>query len=1183
MPASPRLTASVRLAALLLAGVSMPLAAEPIRVSGSVIRGLDQGVSGARVEILPAYESYAEAVRRLREGSGAAPLAAASTGADGGFELAVPASGCFRLVVRADGYLPMENPLVPLMEDTNLAPVPLIPASLLEVQVVGDDGRPLAGIEVGIEDAQERMLRATLGTNIGEEISRRWRLADRSGISGPDGKVTLPRSPGEAPVLTALSPRFLGQHMAAASPGPAAVFRLLPRPTAKLEARDAGDRPVAGALIRWRSHPVAVTGPRGRVEIAPAEGDPFDLESAGGGWARVAPKPGSQVLPVRLLPRRRITGKVLDAVSRAPLRGAMVWAGRPPVAPVAFSSAGGAFQLDAPPREVQLEGAAPGFFLDKPPTAPPGVAAPVLLTLTPAAAISGLVVDAAGQPVATAQVGLDSRLPPYVDGGTIRTGPDGRFRLTGLHPDSAYGLVAAREGRAVTKATVRTAPAGRSTPPVRIVMAPGTTLSGRVAGEDGQPVAGAKLVLMNLQAIGKVAQATSDEEGRFELRHLSAGKLDLLAEHPRHARAHLAGIEITAGGTAVDLGTVTMPDGTAIEGRVTDSRGTPIAGAEVQAAPESRDPFDLIPLQWGEDGSTGGARTGVDGGFRVEPLRRGALYNVAVTHPGYATASAPRVKTPTEEPVRIEMKEARTLSGRVVGPEGEPVPGASLTWFEENRTGLRTSSSSRSLGQTDDDGRFQVLDLLPGTTANLAVQAQGYQPRQVEGLRIPEDRDLTDVKVALERAALLEVRVISAEGEPVSGVWVRAEPKRKKLETGTFGLGAQVEPGNTDAGGRCRLSVQPGTYDVVAMKEGQAVRESVVAGSASTAVELRFPPGAPVSGRVVGEDGMGIGNVAVTMRQARSLLVWAQTEADGTFRFAGVARGSYRLEAREMTSERSSDPLEIVVAGEPVRNLELRLGPRRDGVTLTGRLLGLAPEEIPQVQVSASGGEEISRQGSVAREGIYRIEDIMPGEWEVYAYLPTGRAAQGKLRIEPGSRAANLDLEFPAGLTLSGRVLVDGSPLAGAEVQLLSSRGGTLTDLTAYDGRFTFRSAPPGDATLLISGPGGIGGSRSFRITESLEMPVELSTGRLGGTVLAASGEPVEDAVLEMQGWLPELKMPFLSTSARSGAGGAFEVPRLGAGTYRITVRKNGFAPAEVRVEILPGRETTVEVRLQPR
>src|SRR3954464_1771077 len=100
--------ASLRLA-LPLPASPLALRPQPIHVTGRALMDRTRGLSGARVEIFSAYEGYAEAVHRLAP----APVATGQTDSKGFFDLTVPASGCFRLVVRTAGDLPMEYPLLP--------------------------------------------------------------------------------------------------------------------------------------------------------------------------------------------------------------------------------------------------------------------------------------------------------------------------------------------------------------------------------------------------------------------------------------------------------------------------------------------------------------------------------------------------------------------------------------------------------------------------------------------------------------------------------------------------------------------------------------------------------------------------------------------------------------------------------------------------------------------------------------------------------------------------------------------------------------------------------------------------------------------------------------------------------------------------------------------------------------
>ena len=194
-----------------LALLALPLAAaaaEPIRVTGRVLAmDGESGKAGARVELFPAYEDHAAALRRLNEKVEPAPLATARSGADGSFEIAAPESGGFRVMVQAKGHLPMEIPFLLLTEDADLPETYLPPGQPLEVRTVGPDGQPLAGIEVRLSDPQSRWRGER------DEDPSNWRIAERRGISGDEGRLTLPVFAQESPELTATSAAFLGQTM----------------------------------------------------------------------------------------------------------------------------------------------------------------------------------------------------------------------------------------------------------------------------------------------------------------------------------------------------------------------------------------------------------------------------------------------------------------------------------------------------------------------------------------------------------------------------------------------------------------------------------------------------------------------------------------------------------------------------------------------------------------------------------------------------------------------------------------------------------------------------------------------------------------------------------------------------------------------------------------------------------
>jgi hypothetical protein len=1166
------------LAALVLLSLPFALAAQPLQVTGRAVDDQDQGLAGARVELLPAQEGYADAVRRLKKEPGPAPLATAVTDTEGRFRIAAPGPGCFRLVVRADGHLSMEYPLAPLVEDRELPAVLLQERASLEIRIVGADGRPLPGISARLE-AEEYPGLATEG-----EALASWQLARWDGTSGPEGKLALPRELGERSRLAILDPRFLGQGMGVQGYETGPVLRLVPGPATRIEVLDAAGHPVPGALIRWKGEPVAVTGPRGRAEIASPEGDTLTVEGPAGQQAKLSSRLDKGILTVRLEPPHPVTGRIVDEAGGKPVPRAVLWSGWPPATSPVLSATDGSFQLDLPPGgEGGIESAAAGFLPGARRFVKKGQTGPLLLKLSPAAAIAGLVVDSAGRPVAGAEIELDGRTDPFGEE-PLRTGPDGRFRLPGLRPGSAYKVTVKHEGFAPARETVRTAPAGRAASPARIVLKDGATVAGWLAGEDGRPVDGADLALVSpADRFGRsAAHARSDAEGKFAFRHLLPGAFDLIALHPRHAKLRMEGIEVSPGAGPVDLGRLTMPDGTTIEGLVVDGHGAPVVGAEIMPMPTQEEDMDLMAFRNREGQGQEPVRTGPDGRFRLEGLRAGSRYELVAVHPEYGMASAPGVKAPTEEPVRIEMKKMRIFSGRVVGPEGEPVAGAELSWVQESRIGGGASFSASGAGFTDAEGRFQVPELSPGL-GDLVARAPGYMEGRLPRTRLATESDVSDLKIVLDRGSVLEVRVLGSEGEPISGVWVNVSPQSPTGGLQPFSaFGTSPKP--TDAEGRWRTSVAPGNYEVSALVKGRALRGRAAVGAGTTAVELRMPSGAEISGRVVLEDGAGAPEAVVSLTDPSGFTTGIPTEPDGGFLFAGVADGSYRLAAQEMaggTPGVSSDPLEISVKGQSIRGLELRLTRHPEGVRLTGRLLRFPPDEIPLVRLLASGPGV--RKGEVDPSGTYLVKGLPPGTWTVQAILPSGRETHATVEVRPGDTELTRDLDLSPGVTISGRILVDGVPLAGATVQSLGVDQEGRQDRTAYDGSFALQGVGYGPVTLLVGTSGGIGASRRLMIREKQEIEIAIATGRLLGKVVSATGEPLENANLDVEGWVEDLQVPFATVGAQSGESGLFELPRLGAGLYRIVATKPGFAPVEVRVEVRPGRDNTVEVRLPPR
>jgi protocatechuate 3,4-dioxygenase beta subunit len=359
------------------------------------------------------------------------------------------------------------------------------------------------------------------------------------------------------------------------------------------------------------------------------------------------------------------------------------------------------------------------------------------------------------------------------------------------------------------------------------------------------------------------------------------------------------------------------------KGIVVDAHGSPVAGAIIeidQEMPiEDGGEIENLDAFWEEYESA------EDGTFRIPGLRHGGRYDVTVKHPRFVEKTLTGVKAPNAEPVRIVLQGGGSLAGRVVGPEGEPVPGAMIHAVEEEHSEHGVSRSSHSIASTDQEGRFRAYGLPPGSLI-LEVKAAGYTPRRVDDLHISEDQDLKDFKIVLDAGLQLDIQVLDARGKPVpnKGVYVMPE--------GTGEVRSFFE-NHCDTGnqGRCRRTVsQAGVYEVHVTQGGfhaAGAMSRVRTDGKITPVEIRLPGGVEISGRVLGEDGTPTSRAEVLLSWGEKNHTGGSVGQNGNFRFSDVADGKYRLIARpaNTTHNSSATVLEIEVAGQALRDLELRL------------------------------------------------------------------------------------------------------------------------------------------------------------------------------------------------------------------------------------------------------------------
>lgn len=881
-----------------------------------------------------------------------------------------------------------------------------------------------------------------------------------------------------------------------------------------------------------------------------------------------------------------LSGQVVDASSRKPIPGALVRAPADSDTSVR-ADAEGRFQVAAPGRRrFDLEVLAPGYLPKKAVITRPQLVSRKIGTLALARAgkLRGKVVDPQGRPVAGADVvailqgALGARAfsasDPVADRATAD--PQGRFELPRVRPEQTYEIRASRAGAfpAAQRATVGD-PAAQPRD-LTLVLAPTRAARGKVQDPAGQPIADAEVAVRpalrpGASPSGATEEPTvrSDPQGIFSIPEAPAAEIELSVRKRGYAPAFLPAIRIDPGTGPADLGVVTLRPGAKLAGRVVDPRGQTVSGAEIFTLAQ---PLSSNEAERALKGRKPAASSGADGRFAVEDLAQGVPVYLVVRAAGYLIAQVRGVRPPAPQPVTIRLEPEAVLRGRVVDEGGEPVAGArvDLRWQaylpeEPDRpVGEPVFRNARSAA----DGRFELREI-PAGTAHVSAGAAGFVSPEPKAVDLPRPAAAGELRLVLERGAILQGRVTSASGEPVPAVRV--------------GVGGSAASTNDD-GLYWLEGAELGRQEVLFLHPsyGRLAKPFDVQPGVNV-LDVAFEPGVEVTGRVVDESGRPVSGARVELgsenhfdlKQYRDV-----TGGDGRFRLSPVVQGRYRAKAGAEGFSDAELPQIVAVSGEPVSNLEIALAKE---AVLSGRILGLSPEDLARVEVEARGDRGDTVAAWTDGRGRYEVRPLYPGDWLVRAALWDGqRQAQARLSISRSDREVTRDLEFGERLTLTMQVLYDEEPLPDARVSLRGQRiAAERAATTDFEGRLRFDDLEPDTYRVgLRSSRSSIVHNDQIELQQNRDVTLRLQGATVGGLVVSAtSGDPVSEALLSMR---PIEGADYLIT-ATTKADGRFGAYRIQPGRYRVDVRARGFTPAEQELQVAGGQVVdNLDFRLKP-
>jgi uncharacterized GH25 family protein len=895
------------------------------------------------------------------------PVATAMSDASGRFRLEVPESGMWTVFVRAQGYVPLETELAPLVEPVDLPPARLEAAPQVEIRVAREDGRPLARAQVRAEPEAK------------PELQTGWRPAIRSAVTDAKGVARLPREGGERLVLRAVADGHL--EIRQLWPTSSAVrLQLEPCRERTIEIRDPRGNPLRGIDARTPEGGWTIgSDERGRASICAPTGRDLSLvfESRGillgQGTLRPARKEEASPAVFQLVDPPAVSGKVVDAATRHPLAGALVWPEGHPAAFVRAATDGSWRVALSTGAERRVRAAAPGY-LPAQAAAPGAPAAGPTLALSPRAAgdrtASGVVLDEGGRPVEGASIGLLSSVTSTTEplpkrGSAIFVRSDAQGRFTSRLSTGIWDLRASSPGLVATVVRGIAVEPGRAPLDLgTVVLRRGATLDGQVVDLQGKPIADCHIRTLpaggmtstRFLAVGaedESAETLSGADGFFTVTGLPEGQpVTLVVSGEGYIAATLPGIQAPAERPL----RVTLSPGARISGRVVDESGEPVTNAEVRAFPEGP--------------GRGGAADPLDenGGFLIKNVSPGR-HTLAVAAPGFQPVQRRGIEVvagKTVSGLEVVVRKGATIEGRVTTTEGHPVAGTRLRVMPtEGADNPLLAGLGLSEAVADGDGAYRLEGVAEGNRSIVAESRD--HPKVVQALAVQPGSNHLDFQLADGRE--VSGRVIDPQGQPIPGAEV-------SLSSPAGGWNGTTGPD----GGFRMTAIPDGAYRLLADKEGwaQSTEEIHVAGGPVQGLVLRLDRGGAIVGRV---SGLGFEELSRVQISANGPTGGQPGRVDyqGSYRIDALPPGEWIVEALLPENRRAVGKVQLA-PGQTQASLDLEFG---GGLTLSGVVLQKEqPVAGAMVTVQSPNGGLLhgARSGP---DGRFRVEGLDAGPVEV--------------------------------------------------------------------------------------------------------------------------------------------------------------------------------------------------------
>ncbi len=716
-------------------------------------------------------------------------------------------------------------------------------------------------------------------------------------------------------------------------------------------------------------------------------------------------------------------------------------------------------------------------------------------------------------------------------------------------------------------------------------LARGGTVSGTVRSQAGEPVAGVRVTVSGEQSEVPVF---TDQEGVFRAEAVPASLRAVArvtsTDHPAASSEPF----IVEPGKEVKEIEITLTPGGRITGRVRTDDGSPVEGAVVRYVRGKISGSN--PWAFRRFDSAGRYPVAEDGSFEITGVAPGSV-TVRADAEGWLPAWDADVTVTADQEtggVDLIISGSTAFSGRVEGPGGEPVAGATINanyrgTDQKRAWGFVTGLAGNPSGQSDAEGRFTLSGLKRGKYS-LGASAPGF----VAANWVETTTGGGEVTLVLKAGERISGVVRDEDGDALGGVPVRAQSANNNNR------------GRNRWGGQSVYTAPDGSFELADLPEGaydltvsanwiwgrdvnvqDAVEQGVRTGRDD--VEIQVKKGHLIEGNVTDEDDESVSVGWVSTRyegQGGGSQRWSRMRSDGSFRVSGLVPGTYTLQAY---GSFQPDTLKGVASGSS--GVELRV---KAGLTVRGVITdpkGLALATNPNIRMRPAGGEKWTGVQSVSPgDGSFTLVGLSEGAMDLQ-FQASRMAPVVVENVRAGEDS--LKIVMQTGQTIKGiAVDVSGNPVRANvnAVQLNVPTGTTASSGWARcneDGEFEIVGLAPGEYRLLV---------RASRVAPAILAPVQggaegvravLTPGEtVTGKVVDSNGEPVIGARLQL--FVQDGGTTVAWSTSKDDGTFLFEfVPEGGTWNLSGYIRMNGSRVPINRDEPVRSGETDVELTVE--